>query len=83
VNNSVKHAGATTISAQSNLQETDWTILLQDDGSGFDLDKAQTEEDRYGLKNIQERALAGEFSCRIASERGKGTLTTLQISHTR
>ncbi len=83
VNNSVKHARATTIIAQSILQETDWTILLQDDGTGFDLEKAQTKEDRYGLKNIQERALAGEFSCRISAEPGKGTLTTLQISHSR
>ncbi len=83
INNSVKHAGASIISAQSIIQESDWTIHLQDDGSGFDFEKAQTEEDRYGLKNIQERALAGEFSCRITSERGKGTLTTLQIIHSR
>jgi signal transduction histidine kinase len=83
VNNSVKHARATTISAQSNLQGTDWTIILQDDGSGFDPDKAQSEEDRYGLKNIQERALAGTFSCRIESEPGNGTKTTLQIRDNR
>ena len=83
VNNAVKHAGATTISAQSTLYEKVWAIVLQDDGSGFDIGKAMAEEDRYGLKHIQERALAGSFICQIESVPGNGTKTTLQISDNR
>lgn len=83
VNNAVKHAGAGTISAQSTIVEKQWTITLQDDGSGFDIGKAMAEEDRYGLKHIQERALAGAFICQLESLPGNGTKTTLQISDNR
>ena len=83
VNNAVKHAGAGTISAHSTLYEKGWTIVIQDDGSGFDIGKAMAEEDRYGLKHIQERALAGAFICQLESIPGNGTKTTLQISDNR
>ena len=83
VNNAVKHAGAGMISAHSTLYEKGWTIVIQDDGSGFDIGKAMAEEDRYGLKHIQERALAGSFICQLESIPGNGTKTTLQISDNR
>lgn len=79
VNNSVKHARAGTITARTAVQHSQWVIVLEDDGIGFDLEIAKSGEDHYGLHHIQERAQAGAFSCDIASVPGKGTITTLRI----
>lgn len=80
VNNSVKHAGADSITAHCATAGNTWHISIQDDGHGFDPDIARTAADSYGLQHIQERAQAGGFSCKIETAEGKGTLTTIQIT---
>jgi signal transduction histidine kinase len=78
VNNAVKHALPTEITATSITNENGWSISITDDGKGFDLDSAKNEQsDSYGLGNMQERATASAIILSISSEIGKGTTITL------
>jgi signal transduction histidine kinase/ligand-binding sensor domain-containing protein len=80
VNNSVKHAASTTITATSNATPAGWKITLADDGKGFDPRDAKIKTDNYGLSNMQQRAIDGNFNYVIETAIGKGTITTLGIS---
>ncbi len=79
VNNAVKHAEPAIIKAESIINITGWQLLIQDDGKGFDIEKAKLKNDSYGLTNMQERAKTGGFKYNIKSAIGQGTLTTLAI----
>ncbi len=79
VNNAVKHAGATTIAANSRMDKDNWVITVTDDGKGFDMAEAARKKDSYGLANMQERATASAIALQISSELMKGTLVSLSI----
>lgn len=79
VNNSVKHAGATTITAASNYENSDWQIKITDDGCGFEPGVAQQKTDSYGLANMQQRASEGDFEYTIETATGNGTSILLHI----
>jgi signal transduction histidine kinase len=72
VNNTIKHARASSISL--NLNKFDHKILVRyaDNGSGFDTDKTKAEK-TLGLKSIEDRInfLGGELT--IESSKGKGS----------
>ncbi|MEO8759890.1 MAG: sensor histidine kinase, partial [Bacteroidia bacterium] len=55
VNNIIKHAKATQVSIQLIRHETELTILIEDNGVGFNVDKVLEKEGGIGLKNIQSR----------------------------
>ncbi len=80
VNNAVKHAQASTITASSLVEEKTWIISMQDNGKGFDLnlEKSKTT-DSYGLLNMQERATASAITLSLISEAAKGTRVTLHL----
>jgi signal transduction histidine kinase len=80
VNNSVKHAAATTITATSVAVLTGWEITVADNGKGFEQETAKTKADSYGLSNIQQRAKEGKFGYEIQSLVNKGTTTILRIN---
>jgi signal transduction histidine kinase len=80
VNNAVKHAGATTITAISVNSSHEWIITIKDDGKGFDMNTAKEKADSYGLQNMQERAISAGFTYRIDSLPGKGTVTGISIA---
>lgn len=77
VNNAVKHAIATTVSAQSSFANMNWKIEITDNGIGFNAEKLKDKTDSYGLKNMRERALAGNFEYRLESILGEGTSTNI------
>ncbi len=79
VNNSVKHAGASVITAASTHAPGVWEIRVKDDGKGFDVAAMPAGKERYGLSNMQQRAKEGDFTCRTESTTGKGTVTKLSI----
>jgi signal transduction histidine kinase len=79
VNNAVKHAGATTITATSKSTDTEWIISIQDDGHGFDLKTATDKKDSYGLQNIKERALTSNFKFHVQTSPGIGTTASVCI----
>jgi signal transduction histidine kinase len=68
-----KHAQATTVELTFKFQ-SDWaTVMVQDDGIGFDHEKALNERQHLGLVSIRERAenIGGSF--RIESAPGYGS----------
>jgi signal transduction histidine kinase len=80
VNNAVKHAGGTTIIARSSFENDQWLIVVQDDGKGFNINASKEKNDTYGLSNMQERALAGNFNYSIETGEGSGVKATISVS---
>jgi two-component system NarL family sensor kinase len=80
VNNIIKHSQAREVGIQFVKHDSDLTILIEDNGVGFDVDKKLNDpEGGIGLKNIQSRIdfLNGEVH--FDSYPGKGTTITIEI----
>lgn len=80
VNNIIKHSRASTVGIQFIKHETELTVLVEDDGVGFNVSEQLNREDAgIGLKNIQSRIeyLNGEVY--FDSFPGKGTTITIEI----
>lgn len=67
--NSREHAGATTVTVQLRKTETHVSVVVEDDGAGFDVDQALAanrdgKRRRLGLRNMKLRAerIGGELS---------------------
>lgn len=80
VNNAVKHAAASTITAKSIANNNGWQLVIEDNGKGFAPEEAAQKSDSYGLANIQERAKAGNFTAVISSGLQQGTTAAIRIS---
>jgi signal transduction histidine kinase len=76
VNNILKHANAKEINIQVLGQADHITIMIEDDGKGFD--PSNNKEGR-GLKNIVTRSVWLKGSINIDSTPGKGTTITTEI----
>ena len=78
VSNIVKHANANQISIQLLQHENEITLMVEDNGIGFDT-SSKDEMNGLGLKNIQSRIafLNGQFN--IDSATGKGTTVVIEI----
>ena len=86
LNNAAKHANATEIFFQLNVQPTTATFVIKDNGAGFDphkSDVSHTAEARihsgHGLRNLAQRLAAIGGSCRIMSAPGSGTTVELNL----
>ena len=53
--NVVRHAQAKNVRFEIDHSETEWWMVIKDDGCGFDINN-HTLEDRFGLKGMRERA---------------------------
>ena len=67
INNIIKHSEAKNASVKISKQESSVTILIEDDGKGFDKENIYDEKKKmkgFGLENIRKRItlLNGEFS---------------------
>ncbi len=78
VTNAIKHAAAGTIAITCTYSGS-WQITVLDNGAGFDAERLQVGVESNGLKNMQDRALAGGFAVQVNSTTGKGTAVVLQI----
>jgi two-component system, NarL family, sensor kinase len=76
VNNILKHADAKEISIQLINQNDHITIMIEDDGKGFD---PQENKKGRGLKNIVTRSLWLKGNINIDSTPGRGTTITTEI----
>jgi signal transduction histidine kinase len=76
VNNILKHADAKEISIQLIGQEDHLSIMIEDDGKGFD---TSTKKTGRGLKNIVTRSLWLNGHINIDSQPGRGTTITTEI----
>ncbi|MBL0882203.1 MAG: hypothetical protein IBJ16_02435 [Chitinophagaceae bacterium] len=75
VNNIAKYSRATGAKVHLALHQNRLIMMVQDDGIGFDLDKA----DGNGLGNMYKRAAALKGRIHIQSKPGEGTQITLNI----
>ena len=78
VTNALKHSGASSINLQFVQSKKHLSLMVQDDGQGFD---EKTIEQGYGLGNIRNRisAFRGQFD--IVSIQGKGTEMTIELKY--
>ena len=74
--NIIKHANATEATIQFSEQDNTLTIMVEDNGKGFDV---QSSKSGIGLINIEQRLekIDGEFV--IDSSAGNGTTVILNI----
>jgi len=74
--NMLKHAQAAHINVSMTGKDS-FTMVIRDDGKGFDVDAAMKAGTGSGLRNIIKRAGLAELNCSIVSEKGKGSIFTL------
>ena len=76
VNNALKHAEAERIDVQI-IQESDRiSLVVQDDGKGFD---TEAEHDGMGLDNIRKRVESYGGEMFVSSSKGKGTEIHIEL----
>jgi len=77
LNNIIKHANASQIEINIALINDIFTVSVQDNGKGFDINKSHTISN--GLQNMKKRMENIAASCNIHSNLGKGTTTIFSI----
>ena len=79
VNNVIKHSNASNAVVTAKRVNNDVTIVVQDNGKGFDTANVNAERRNMGLVGLKERAqlLYGEFS--VDSKIGEGTTIRVNI----
>ena len=77
--NIVKHAEATTVFVTIEKTDNLITIIVKDNGKGFDFFKAKLENKSLGMKTILERSKIINSKLTIHSSIGKGTTVKLVI----
>ncbi len=70
LNNAVKHSGATELRLTIYWKAQRLIVVVQDNGSGFDITKVKSG--RHGLSNITQRLSELGGSCLVTSQPGKG-----------
>lgn len=77
VQNALKHANAKEIKVKLEMTRETITVVIRDDGQGFDLNERKAES--FGLIGMRERVelLEGELS--IDSKIGSGTVVLIQV----
>ena len=79
INNTLKYANATTIGITIQLTDNHLQLVYRDDGEGFNLSKALSEQKGLGLFNLQNRIQTIGGILDMISEPGGGVYYTIQI----
>jgi signal transduction histidine kinase len=77
LNNAIKHSEATELLLQIRRRGRGLTVVVQDNGKGFDQAQAKTE--RNGLDNMTQRMADFGGRCLVTSQPGKGCRVELHI----
>ena len=75
LNNAAKHSGADLVQITLHISETDYTLLVEDNGRGFVVTTGSSSGN--GLGNIRRRMERINGRCEISSSSGHGTKVTL------
>ena len=78
VTNSIKHGNPSKITIYSYITDNRWTLKIEDNGTGFEIDNPTTENGN-GLANMVSRAATSGFELNILSDIGKGTQVIITI----
>jgi signal transduction histidine kinase/ligand-binding sensor domain-containing protein len=79
VNNAVKHSGCKDITIQLIADNDTLRIMIEDDGMGFDRNTAALKLESRGLKNIFDRCTALGATIHLDTEKGRGTIYTIEM----
>jgi len=79
IHNIGKHAEATIVVVQLSRDDDVTTLMIRDNGRGFDLDKALATGKGMGLRSIRTRADALRASVQLDTAPGKGTTYMIEI----
>ena len=82
VNNALKYAKATNVYVKLNQTDDYLTMIIADDGQGFDVSKViQNYEERgsYGMINLRERVAIAQGEYSIDSKIGEGTELKVKV----
>lgn len=77
--NVLKHADAGVVEIQIIKHDNELSILVEDNGVGFEADKAMEQDKGVGLKSIQSRVAFLKGKVFFDSRPGKGTTVSLEI----
>jgi len=81
VNNILKHAEADKINITIEQKGIDFSVIIEDNGKGFEIDKLKQDKKGIGLKNIFDRAKLINTTVIINSELGIGTKVILNTKN--
>lgn len=82
VANVAQHAGATTVDIVLTLSPTEATLVVHDDGVGFDRDRVGLDtatSDSFGLRAMAERVEQLGGGLTVDSAPGRGTTVTVVV----
>ena len=79
INNVVKHAQATVATIQLIKYPSYINISIEDNGRGFDVEKAKANENGIGMRNLISRIEYLNGTLNIDSTEGKGTTIMIDI----
>jgi signal transduction histidine kinase len=78
--NALKHAEATRIEVELRFAEDRLTMIVRDDGRGFDADHPPSASTgHFGLYGMRERAIKLEADLRVTSRPGEGTAIQIDV----
>lgn len=77
VSNTLKHANASKITVEVNKRDTEFNVMVVDDGRGFDPNEVKS--DGIGLQNMQKRVEKLGGNLHIDSAKGRGTTAVIDI----
>jgi PAS domain S-box-containing protein len=80
LNNATRHAQASRISVCLTGDANGWQLIVEDDGSGFDVPGRSRDRECFGLLGLRERALAVGGDLDILSQSGAGTRVILAVT---
>ena len=78
LNNIAKHADAKKVMIDINVTANILTMIIKDDGNGFQIEKLQTVNS-FGILGMKERVSAAEGEFRLESTKGGGTRLKLAV----
>jgi len=81
ITNALKHSAPTAIHLDVNYEPGRVTLIVKDDGCGFNIEKAKgPHQGHFGLQGMRERALRLGGELEIMSQPGQGTQVVIRVN---
>jgi signal transduction histidine kinase len=81
INNTIKHAYAQKVSVKLTYGIQSVSVVIKDDGRGFDINRQSTNRPSWGLVGMRERASLLGGHLEIQSQIGRGTQVSVDIPY--